>query len=183
MELANRARQRKRRARELKQRPPQKNAVSGYFARKHRPVVARQIKQVNTPWGWPQHADQGMHVPSNHEVSSSLRHFADRLIDSKKTKEDRDYLEKRNASLRALLEDRYGRASRMTEVQYECVKAPRLRDPNEQFDQLDDFPSARADTVLSSLRGRTDSAVEIKVPVKSAVKATDLTRVKTPWGW
>lgn len=116
-------------------------------------------------------------------MSHSLRGLAGKLINPKKTKEDQEYLEKRNASIRALLEDRYGRASRMTEMPYQKVKAPLLRDPSRPYDQLDSMPSSKADLVVSKLSRQSSSAKAIKLSASKLNQAADGKYIKTPWGW
>jgi hypothetical protein len=95
-----------------------------------------EMLSVPIPWGWPghdEHVTNHSHASSNaqevHGVSESLHRFADRLLSEKQTKESREYLLKKDASLRALLEDRYGRAYRMPLANNRGTQAPLLRDP------------------------------------------------------
>ena len=99
-------------------------------------ALNREMLNVPIPWGWPGHDE---HVSNNshasvyaqevHGVSESLHRFADRLLSEKQTIESREYLLKKDASLRALLEDRYGRAFRMPQTNNRNAQAPLLRDP------------------------------------------------------
>lgn len=181
MELANRARRRKQKTQVAEQKKENQRLKLSLRENKPSPVMTRELQNVRTPWGWPHHVVSASKEDADHaDVSHSIRRFAGRLINPKKTKEDQDYLEKRNASIRALLEDRYGRASRMTEMPYRKVKAPLLRDPNEPFDQLDNLPSSKAGGVVSRLRKQPNPALDFTIP---SHKPSDLKNVKTPWGW
>jgi len=120
-----------------------------YTLKKHTPKITtpvetsrvdvalnREMLNVPIPWGWPGHDD---HVTGNshaslnaqevHGVSESLHRFADRLLSEKQTIESREYLLKKNASLRALLEDRYGRAYRMPRANNRNAQASLLHNP------------------------------------------------------
>jgi hypothetical protein len=104
------------------------------------PVLKKETISVPTPWGWPghgKHVNAKSHALPNteevHDVSESLHRFVDRLISEKQTVESRDYLLKKDASLRALLEDRYGRVVRKRETENRSVKAPVLK-PSEPLD-------------------------------------------------
>jgi len=99
-------------------------------------ALNREMLNVPIPWGWPGHDD---HVTANnhaslsaqkiHGVSESLYRFADRLLSEKQTIESREYLLKQDAALRALLEDRYGRAYRAPQDNNRNVQAPLMHDP------------------------------------------------------
>jgi hypothetical protein len=62
---------------------------------------------VPTPWGWPGN-DSRTQAAEDLSVSETLQRFVDHLMVEKQTVEDRNYVQKRNESLRSLLEDRYG---------------------------------------------------------------------------
>ena len=183
MELARRARLRKVKQQTSKQPVSHKKNFLALTGSKPSPVTARQLQAVKTPWGWPQHGAYAKQSTGQVEKSHSLRHFTNRLIGSKKTIEDQEYLKKRNASIRALLEDRYGRASRMQEMPYRKVKAPLLRDPNAPFDQLDGLPSSKAGQVVSKLRTQPRSARDMKASASKLGSSPEEKYIKTPWGW
>lgn len=180
MELANRARRRKLKEQAIQQKQESKSLKHWQKENRPGPATARQLQNVRTPWGWPHHEDLTNQKQTATVSSNPLRRFANRLIDPKKTKEDQEYLEKRNASIRALLEDRYGRASRMTEIPYSKVKAPLLRDPSAPYDQLDSMPSSRADQVVSRLRKQKQPGADLHMPDSAT---STLENIKTPWGW
>jgi len=157
--------------------------------RHSRLVLQRELMHVPTPWGWPGH--QGSSASRNHAspnaqevngVSESLYHFVDRLFSEKHTVDSREYLLRKDASLRALVEDRYGRASTMKEIPYQKVKPPRLRDPSEPHDQMDNFPSGKADQIAARIPRQPESSRVVKrqTPLKKTVGLAD---VRTPWGW
>ena len=63
------------------------------------------------PWGWPRvnggaRIDEGGAEPVN-GASTTLHRWADQLIVEKKTTENQDYQARRDASIKALLEDRF----------------------------------------------------------------------------
>jgi len=91
---------------------------------------------VPIPWGWPgheEHATDNSHVTfaaqEVHGVSESLHRFADRLLSEKQTKESREYQLKKEDSLRALLEDRYGRAYKTPQSNKQNTQSPNVRNP------------------------------------------------------
>jgi hypothetical protein len=150
---------------------------------KRNPVIKRALSRVPTPWGWPQYDDNGDIKSGERDFSTSLHRLADKLIHEKKTVQDQEYLDKRNASMRALLEDRYGRSSRMTEMKYRNVRAPVLRDPNAPHDQMDNFPSGKADQVAAMLKSQSGSNQGRPMPSRRDAARADLKNLKKPWGW
>jgi hypothetical protein len=150
---------------------------------KRNPVMKRALSRVPTPWGWPQYDDNGDIKSGERDFSTSLHRLADKLIHEKKTVQDQEYLDKRNASMRALLEDRYGRSSRMTEMKYRNVRAPVLRDPNAPHDQMDNFPSGKADRIAAKLKSQSGSQQGRPMPSRKDAPRADLKNLKKPWGW
>ena len=110
-----------------------------------------------------------------------LRRWVDHLIAEKRTIQDEAYLKRREDSLRALLEDRYGRAVKPSEMTFRKVKPPLLRDPSLPYDQMDNFPSGKADEIASGLDRQPDGpSGDREVRLK---KTGSLKEIKTPWGW
>jgi hypothetical protein len=98
-------------------------------------ALNRETLNVPIPWGWPghdEHVTNNSHAALNaqevHGVSESLHRFADRLLSEKQTIESSEYLLKKDVSLRALLEDRYGRAYRAPQVNNRNTQATISRD-------------------------------------------------------
>ena len=154
-----------------------------------RRVLKRELLHVPTPWGWPGNSpvpSQRNFKTSNSQdvlgASGSIQHFVDRLFREKNTVDNQEYLLKKDASLRAMVEDRYGRASTMKEIPYRKVKPPRLRDPAAPHDQMDNFPSGKADRIAKQIprQPRSSSVVTQQHPKK---KAAGLEGMRTPWGW
>jgi len=91
-----------------------------------------------------------------------------------------------SGSIRALLEDRYGRVNRqsMAEIEYQKVKPPRLRDPSEPHDQMDNFGTREAERIrqklklLTAMNGVPAAAEEAK-----ELRYVELKDIKRPWGW
>jgi len=93
-------------------------------------VLNREMLDVPIPWGWPGHevhTTDSSHVTlaaqEVHGVSESLHRFADRLLSEKQTKESRDYQLKKEDSLRALLEDRYGQAYKTAQTKRQNMQS------------------------------------------------------------
>lgn len=179
MALAEDARKRKQRQQAQEEAEVRKSPRG----RRSSPAIQRELSRVPTPWGWPQYGDDKNGNSNHHDFSESIHRFADRLIHEKKTVQDQKYLEKRNASMRALLEDRYGRASRMPEVPYRKVKAPLLRDPGATPDQMDSFASGKGDQIAAKLEKQPGRFVGGKKAVRRDARRADLKNLKTPWGW
>lgn len=179
MALAEDARKRKQRQQAQEEAEVRKSPRG----RRSSPAIQRELSRVPTPWGWPQYGDDKNGNSIHHDFSDSIHRFADRLIHEKKTVQDQKYLEKRNASMRALLEDRYGRASRMSEVPYRKVKAPLLRDPGATPDQMDSFPSGKGDQIAAKFGKQPGKFVGGKKAASRDARRADLKNLKTPWGW
>jgi len=152
-------------------------------------VLKRELKQVPTPWGWP--GNPGVSSSRNYAASKSqdaqaasgsLQQFVDRLFREKHTVDNREYLLRKDASLRALVEDRFGRASTMKEIPYRKVKPPLLRDPAAPHDQMDNFPSGKTDRIAARIpkQPKFASVVKQQRPNK---KTAGLDDMRTPWGW
>ena len=179
-ELAERARQRRKRE--------QKKASTRDTDQKYRhAIIERELQKVRTPWGWPGselHGVESVHGaadPGKQGVHGGLRRWVDHLIAEKRTIEDETYRKRRQDSLRALLEDRYGRAVKPSEMTYRKVKPPLLRDPSLPYDQMDNFPSGKAEQIASGLDRQPDEPYggnEVRLK-----KTGSLKEIKTPWGW
>lgn len=181
--LANKARKQTIKEEQLKAKNSRRKSPPFSHNRRKNSVMRRELARVPTPWGWPRYDEDGDIRSSEHGFSASLHHLADRLIHEKKTVQDQDYVNKRNASMRALLEDRYGRSSKMSSVKYKNVRAPMLRDPNAPHDQMDNFPSGKADEVVTKLRSQPGNQQGITMPSRRDAARADLRNIKKPWGW
>lgn len=148
---------------------------------RHREKIHHQ-----TPWGWPgaqpQHAQQ-------QGISDTVRNFTDRLLREKQVVQNANA----SNSIRALLEDRYGPINRgMSEIPYEKVKRPLLRDPSEPFDQLDNLGNVESRHLRKKLQFLTlmnidesdeGKATDAKKSKKVEFRYVDLKDLKQPWGW
>jgi hypothetical protein len=144
-------------------------------------VLHRELSKVRTPWGWPGHdhtvkLENSLEAQEVHGFSESMHRFVDKLIAEKKTVENKEFLLKKNDSLRSMVEDRYGRANKMSDQEYRKVKAPLLRDPSQPHDQMDNFPAGKVDGVKSKLSSQPESTRPYKKPSR-------LKEVRKPWGW
>jgi hypothetical protein len=98
------------------------------------------------------------------------------------TVDDNEYQRRKQASLRALLEDRFGRPAKPGEIEFRKVKPPLLRDPGRPYDQEDNFPGGRADQIVATLERQPGTrAPALRGP--AARKVVGLKDVRTPWGW
>ena len=183
LSLAEAARKRKQKEQKAREAEGSRKPILASQRHKNSPVIERELASVPTPWGWPNYVEDRNKNKGDLDFSGSLSRFADRLIHEKKTVQDQLYLKKRNASMRALLEDRYGRPSEMPEIQYKRVKAPLLRDPGAPHDQMDNFPSGRAEQLATRLKEQSGTGAGRKRLVRKDVGRADLKKLKTPWGW
>jgi hypothetical protein len=154
----------------------------------HKEIIGRELSKVPTPWGWPRHkhgvpdgAQSSLNAEADHGVSEAFHGWVERLVIQKKTVHSDEQRSKREASMRALLEDRYGHPVEPSEMQYSKVKKPLLRDPSAPHDQMDNFPSGKSDEVESGLQRQPGKTAPKKAAKK--LKPTQLQKLKTPWGW
>ena len=152
-------------------------------------ALHRELKPVPTPWGWPGHivsAAPKSHLRPDaqevHGVSESLYHFVDRLFHEKQTIDEKEHQLRKNAALQALFEERYGKADTMQEVKYKKVVPPRLRDPGEPHDQMDNFPSGKLNGIVARIPRQSAGPANLQKqrPLK---RSSGLEEIRTPWGW
>jgi hypothetical protein len=167
-ELADRARRRREKQRQ--------KAGQAQPTPPRRPrIIQREIRNVPTPWGWP-----GSEIRQGGDLNGSAGArpgWIGRLVSEKRTVDDQAYQLRKDASLRALLEDRFGRPVQPAEMTYHKVRPPRLRDPGLPYDQQDNFPGGRTERIVAGLTrqpGQPGSAVS---------KTGPLENLKKPWGW
>ena len=178
-DLASRASRRRERER-------QKEAARDAGSARRHAVLERELKHVPTPWGWPGSDLHGAGKPDladDVEIahSGAVRRWLDHLVAEKRTVHDENFRQRREASLKALLEDRYGRRIKPSEMAYRKVKPPRLRDPSLPHDQMDNFPSGKTDQIVSGLEEQPrQPEPRREMPLR---KTGSLKEVKTPWGW
>ena len=187
-QLAGKAEELAERAHRRREREQQKVRAEGADLAHRHAILERELKHVPTPWGWPgsdlhggsrsDQADQGYGEIAHH---GALRRWVDHLVAEKRTTEDEGYVQRREASLKALLEDRYGRAVKPSEMAYQKVKPPRLRDPSLPHDQMDNFPSGKTEQIVSGLDKQPDKPEDRREAPRR--KTGSLKDVKTPWGW
>jgi hypothetical protein len=167
------------------------NANNPDDARRARLVLRRELLHVPTPWGWPGHQrpasassriDASPNSQEVHGAGESIYHFVDRLFSEKHTVDSQEYLLRKDASLRAMVEDHFGRACTMQEIRYRAVKPPRLRNPAEPHDQMDNFPSGKVDQIAARIpkQPKFTRVLKPQTPVRKTVGLED---IKTPWGW
>jgi len=141
---------------------------------------------VRTPWGWPRHEERNRVGASSRNLSDRMQLLTDRLLKEKDLVSRASADPRISGSIRALLEDRYGRVNRqsMAEIEYQKVKPPRLRDPSEPHDQMDNFGTREAERIrqklklLTAMNGVPAAAEEAK-----ELRYVELKDIKRPWGW
>lgn len=163
-----------------------KNAKSQLESATH--ALSRETLNIPTPWGWAgskmrgPRAGQGSGQGAN-GASSSLYRLIDLMMSEKQTVDNREYLLKKDASMRAMLEDRYGRQIPPTEIEFKRVKPPLLRDPNGPVDQMDSFRNGQANDVAQQLRANGSESKLLHKNYGPIRERAYLKEVKTPWGW
>jgi hypothetical protein len=155
-------------------------------------TIQREIRRVPAPWGWPdqgrnERLGRGEKHSSHRSMSTSLIQLADLLLHEKELVESREHVLHKNACVRALVEDRYGRVDThpsMTQIEFDRVTAPLLRDPGLEPDQMDNFASRRADKMSVKIFGATKYKKEKKL-IFNDIEPGEviLSQLKTPWGW
>lgn len=165
------------------------NEASEATGPRHRHVLQREMRNVPTPWGWPgsdvRHGNAHYGPENGDSVnggSGPFQQWIDRLVSEKRTIDDSDYLLRRDASLRTMVEDRYGRAPAPADMPFRPVRAPMLRDPGRPYDQMDNFPSGKTDRIVSTLQRQPGPRPVSKHPAARS-KSASLKEIKTPWGW
>jgi hypothetical protein len=178
-DLADRARSHRRR--EQQKLAQQKGSAAKPAPSPYDRIIKRELKNVPTPWGWPGSdvRSGGLRNPQNGN-NRLLPAWFGRQVSEKRAVDDSEYRLREAASLRALLEDRFGRAAKPEEVEFRKVKPPLLRDPGRPYDQEDNFPSGRTDQIVATLK-RQPGTPALRGPVAS--KVVGLKEVRTPWGW
>ena len=182
MELARKAQNRRNR---------QQGSGNGaeFEKERRRSILKRELSKIPTPWGWPGHDPvtavnryAKINAQEVHGVSETLHKWVERLIREKQSVNEEEYLLKKEDNMRALLEDRYGHANRMKEMQFHKVKAPVLRNPNQPHDQMDNFPSGKTDRIEAQLKSQPGPSSLVKKQAQSG-KKTEHQILKKPWGW
>jgi hypothetical protein len=148
--------------------------------------LKQQTMQVPTPWGWPHYEHNNYGQFGTPSVSQAVKSFSDVLMKEKEAVKSPAEDPHLSCSLRALLEDRYGRVTQhpINEIQYESVKAPLLRDPSEPYDQMANFGTREAEGIRNKL-GKSPEEKEAQSAEKTAFlkHQVNLRELKVPWGW
>jgi hypothetical protein len=181
-ELAERAQARRRRE-------DKRDAGKSDLLPNHRIVLQRELQRVPTPWGWPgnelRRKDDANLAPYGLDLANSpgsMKSWIDHLIAEKRTVDDDDFQSRKQAALRSMVEDRYGRSIQAAEMKFKKVKPPRLQEPGRPHDQMDNFPSGRVDALASKLSPQPGES-KVGVPRQAIRKTMALGDIKQPWGW
>jgi hypothetical protein len=189
MELARDARKRKMKKQEAQAKAESRKPTLASGGNSNY-VIKRELARIPAPWGWPQHEKRkgfGKRVHdfthSDHDLSDSLHRLSDKLFSQKQTVQDAEYQKKKDANLRVLLEDRHSPQITMSEIEYQKVRAPLLRDPGAPHDQMDNFPSGKGDQLTGKLKSRSRTQTGGAKSAGRDARRTNLKNLKTPWGW
>ena len=136
-------------------------------------ALSRRMSHVPTPWGWPGHKGKGEYAGYSESARSSrssddgitgdaLHQWVDRLMAGKRTVEDQEYVLKKNASLRALLEDRYGTSGEKRDLS----------------SRLQNSPERKKSGLKREARQLTDAGAKRSVGAKARLQD-----IRVPWGW
>lgn len=154
------------------------------------PKLQRQSLEVPTPWGWPGHHGPAparkvtsLNAQEVHGVSESLHHFVDRLFQEKHTVEDREYLLRKNASLRALVEDRYGKASSLQDVLNPQANGARTRGAVGSEDRPRTVSAGGQNGEASSGEGQPYVGGAALRHAAGLRISRELKDIRKPWGW
>jgi hypothetical protein len=155
----------------------------------HKIVLRRELKNVPIPWGWPggelrrkDSTNKALNGLGPADSTGSMKSWIEHLIAEKRTVEDDDFRSRKQAALRFMIEDRYGRSIQAAEIYFQSVKPPRLRDPDRPHDQMDNFPSGRTDAIASKLSPQPGES-KVGIASQPLRKPTALGDIKRPWGW
>ena len=177
------------RAQARRQREDKRDSGKSDLSPNHRIVLQRELQRVPTPWGWPgnelRRKDDANLAPYGLDLANSpgsMKSWIDHLIAEKRTVEDEDFRSRKQAALRSMVEDRYGRSIQAAEMKFHKVKPPRLQDPDRPHDQMDNFPSGRADAIAGKLSPQPGEP-KVGVPRQAIRKSRALGDIKQPWGW
>lgn len=134
-------------------------------------------QSVPTPWGWPGnvHAagNGNVHVFESDADHGALHRWVDHLVSEKQTVDDAAYQKKREASMRALLEDRFHSPN------HSHAGSHKGRGNADSGVQVEDAPGNPAGTT-----GQTMPAVSESRPANMPLSLGEpISSVKTPWGW
>lgn len=171
-------------------RPGAKNKpAKGSQREAEKAILQRETMKVPIPWGWPGSQQRtaasrfsGSHTSEANGVSESLQRWVDHMVSSKPTVTDESYRRRKEASVRALLEDRYGRPSQPGGIRYEKTKPLLLRDPSRPHDQMDNFPSGKLKQIESGLKKQQPAPGTSNSPAKKP-RFEVKKELRTPWGW
>ncbi len=115
-----------------------------------------------------------------------MQSFVNRLVRQRELVSSPSNNPRISGSVRALLEDRYGRINKdgMESIEYSKVKRPLLRDPSEFYDQMDDFDSRESERIqLKIMNVVSMSSHEGFPPRNPDFRYVAIKDVKQPWGW
>ena len=138
-------------------------------------------RPVPTPWGWANHRERNGTAQAG--FSDAMQSVTNRLMREKKLLQTRSTNPRVSGSVRALLEDRYGRVDKGG-IPYEKVKKPLLRDPNQPYDQMDDFGGREAERIRARLnRLKAMNQENLPQAKREKTRYVDIKDIKQPWGW
>ena len=106
----------------------------------------------SVPWGWPGNTNHGQRVDAA-DAGDVFGLWVDQVLAQKRTVDDPEYRDRAHRSLRALIEDRYGRSA-------DDERRSRVNNPE-----------------------RTAGSPRAPDGARAPAPMPSLSRVRTPWGW
>jgi hypothetical protein len=142
--------------------------------------LRQETVDVPTPWGWPGnlheiHADHGLN--GDEEAGhGALQRWVDHLVSEKQTVDSGEYRKRREASMRALLEDRF-HSPNYAHIDTGTGKSGGV--PNQPATGSDPINNDRP---AAKLRAVPDTGLRKAINIRNFFDDS-LSEVKMPWGW
>ena len=145
----------------------------------------KALNDVPTPWGWPGSPAYGHGASSNgtHAAGSlTIHRWVDGLIAEKQSIHDREYMRRREASLRALLEDRFHSPSHMIEAR-NGVDPDSPAIPTHSPVGGTQAQNSRESRGKDQRPQRVNGHAKGHSARKTRLSNKPISAVRTPWGW
>ena len=146
----------------------------------------RALSNVPTPWGWPGGLQHGSGATTNGMAvngGQAIHRWVDGLVSEKQTTEDIEYQRRREASLRALLEDRFHSSALTRTAVYRGTTAPQQSEPSANKDRVEYASATRLNGVKSGTLGMNGQRVATPPSRQRSHHHEPLSGVRKPWGW
>jgi hypothetical protein len=146
----------------------------------------RALSNVPTPWGWPGGLQHGSGATANGLAvngGQAIHRWVDGLVSEKQTTENIEYQRRREASLRALLEDRFHSSGRASHAVQHGTNAPHQNVPAADKDRAEQASAAGLNGAKNHAPGMNGQKVASPPSRQRSHHHEPLSGVRTPWGW